>query len=257
MYTKNLAAFCVFLFLFASSLVAQSTESISQHPKRSSRLIPISETEMLQQKQPKKHQTLGAQKTQVLSEKASQKNENASMVNQSASETPKNTVLKTETQPSESSSNHFMVFFVVVVAVAFVNIAGAVWYFKYWKTLRTIPKPPISVIPEKAEKSAIATETMEQKNNHLAEYRLQSEIQEETVEVPEKRLSGEIELAQALRELKSKYQAKELETAAKTKTGKKRTPKVAKKIGTGIGEVELANRLEQMKKKHSVRKNND
>lgn len=254
MHTKVIAFVCIFFFLGTEVLMAQN-ESLSV--QRSSRLKPISELEILQKQQRKNQRRVENLRIPI----AAGSKAHTTKFSHSAGNTSDDVVadptphLQNATFPETDPAHGTLSLFVLIaLGVAVANAAGAVWYFKYRKSLRKIPKPAITVIPEKPIRKEESIPEMEKKNNHVAEYSLQEEQEMET-ENSEKRLSSEVELVEALRELKSKYQAKELEKVAKKKPTKKHTPKEAKKLGTGIGEVELARRLEQMRKKHS--KGND
>jgi hypothetical protein len=78
------------------------------------------------------------------------------------------------------------------------------------------------------------------------EYAPATELEMETSDNEERMVRNDYELSSALQELKSKQRIHSVVTVKKNMKSKKRIVGTAKKIGTGIGEFELAARLAKM-----------
>jgi hypothetical protein len=254
------------LTLGAVYAVGQTNDSMFQQRKKSSRLKAVSETELLQRQQLSLAQSNKMDSASY--KKPLRKKQNAAiqkeLANQIAMSLDSETI---ETKPqevknqeetvkkAEESVSPFLLLGIVFV-LAVLNALTVMWYLQWKKTRMPKSRQNKFTIPKNVEKMQSAgSEGIAVENNfhHLAEYRLHDEAELDSTIEENERPPSEVELAQALRELKSKYQAKELEKVAQKKTGRKQKPEVAKKLGTGIGEIELATRLEQMKKIQSKR----
>ncbi len=255
--TRNILLLFILCIASVSFIYSQNNET--NKPKRSSNLKPVTETEYFIRQQnlrqttesqhtaPRQEMTKRIQQTTPL-----QQEQKTVDVHQQMQETESNTLHQPVIQKSEIHNNRSddkaSVFILAVLIVAILNFIGF-YLYKKWKEFNQLQsKPKTLIIPPKTTVPDIYPIEVENKINQVADDSLQDRLEAEETVITETQPTGEAELALALRELKSKYQVQEIEKIVKKRSSKKQTPKEAKKLGTGIGEIELANRLEQMKR---------
>ncbi|MBP8975457.1 MAG: hypothetical protein KBG83_01950 [Bacteroidetes bacterium] len=256
----------ILLVISAACVLGQTSDSAFQQKTKSSRLKPVSESELLQRQQLSIAQT--NPKDTATYKKPLRKKRNVAIQKELANQTALSLNSETiETKPQEVKPQEEMVnkaesrvspflLLGIVFVLAVINVLAVMLYLQWKKTRMQKPLQNKLTIPKNVEKlrNSESEETSTANNfHHLAEYRLHDEAEMDSTIEENERPPSEVELAQALRQLKSKYQAMELGKVVLKKTGKKQKPEVAKKLGTGIGEIELATRLEQMKKIQSKR----
>jgi len=135
-------------------------------------------------------------------------------------------------------------------AIAVLGTAGVLYLVvRFRRPLKQVRAPKRPQPAAETRKSTIELpEPVAANSLQLAKNRPihQPEFTERDEETPKHR--GEVELALALQELKSKHQFKGLSKQAQKPVSAKKRLGQAKKLGTGIGELDLAIRLEKMNK---------
>ncbi|MCX7984359.1 MAG: hypothetical protein N3A63_05605 [Bacteroidetes bacterium] len=156
------------------------------------------------------------------------------------------------------STNQFplRIFLGIVVLLGVVNGVG-LWLLFFRKKNPSVPAEKNEITPQ-AKAFELLDQPLrheredEEKSNQMAEIHLQ-EVQEDGMRSSFDREMDEKEVESTLRQMKYQHKAETVKQVAQKRMSKTQLSKTAKKLGTGIGEIELATRLVHLQKKGANR----
>lgn len=245
-----LSVVCCVLF-YAQTLPMYGQEDNIKFPKRIVRGTPVNQHVLARSSVAsfQQRKLAGAPKQTTTESHARSENQNQGM-----NKTMESSGVPQSAAESKSAIFSPLLLLLVIASVALVNGVSVWWYLRRKRKLSRRECEPRPVENRQISNDSQQSEnSVEEKIHHVADSHLQSEEQEAHEEAESvldmERPSSERELEKSLRQMKYKHQASVVLKVAQKKMSKVQMSKTAKKLGTGIGELELATRLMHFQKK--------